>query len=170
DGMSICFDENDVRPTGRTAGGIRGIKLREGDYCIGAGVSGEGEALLTVTENGYGKRTLLEEYMRGTGDELTTQGRGGFGVKNYRVTDKTGGCVDARVVSSSDDVLMIADDGTMIRMAVDDISLYGRQTQGVRVMRLGEGSRVIAVSCTEKSDEPEEADDREEDSPEPVSE
>jgi DNA gyrase subunit A len=130
DGMSICFDENDVRPMGRTAVGVRGIRLRDGDYVIGAGVSGAGTDLLSVTENGYGKRTPIGEY--------TVQNRGGLGLKNYNITDKTGRVVDMKIVNDDDDLLVVSDDGTIIRMAVSDISVLGRSTQGVRVMNVNE--------------------------------
>ncbi|HNY00324.1 MAG TPA: DNA gyrase subunit A [Oscillospiraceae bacterium] len=144
DGMAICFDENDVRPMGRTAVGVRGIRLRDGDYVVGAGTSGGGAALLSVTENGYAKRTLKEEY--------TVQRRGGMGLKNYNVTEKTGAVVDMKVVNGGDDLLVVSDDGTIIRMAVSDISVLGRSTQGVRAMRVGEGARVISIARTDRED------------------
>jgi DNA gyrase subunit A len=139
-GMAVCFDENDVRPMGRTAVGVRGIRLREGDYVVGAGSTYGGEALLSITERGYGKRTLVEEY--------SVHGRGGLGLRNYNVTDKTGPVADVKMVNPHEDLLVITDDGTIIRMAVDNISLLGRATQGVRVMRLMEGSRVISIEKT----------------------
>ena len=140
DGMAVCFDENDVRPMGRTAVGVRGIRLREGDFVVGAGSDHMGSALLSITEKGYGKRTDVEEY--------TVHGRGGLGIRNYNVTDKTGAVADVKMVNPGEDLLVISDDGTIIRMAVDNISLLGRATQGVRVMRLGEGSRVISIEKT----------------------
>ena len=142
DGMAVCFDENDVRPMGRTAVGVRGIRLREGDFVVGAGSDHMGSALLSITEKGYGKRTGVEEY--------TVHGRGGLGIRNYNVTDKTGAVADVKMVNPGEDLLVISDDGTIIRMAVDNISLLGRATQGVRVMRLGEGSRVISIEKTER--------------------
>ena len=142
DGMAVCFDENDVRPMGRTAVGVRGIRLREGDFVVGAGSTYGGEALLSITEKGYGKRTSVEEY--------TVHGRGGLGIRNYNVTDKTGAVADVKMVNPGEDLLVITDDGTIIRMAVDNISLLGRSTQGVRVMRLMEGSRVISIEKTER--------------------
>jgi len=144
DGMSVCFDENDVRPMGRTAVGVRGIRLRDGDYVIGAGVSGAGTDLLSVTENGYGKRTPIGEY--------TVQNRGGLGLKNYNITDKTGRVVDMKIVNDDDDLLVVSDDGTIIRMAVSDISVLGRSTQGVRVMNVNEGAKVISIARTEKEE------------------
>ncbi len=147
-GMACCFGEKEVRPMGRTAVGVRGIKLREGDYVVGAGSSGSGESLLSITEKGYGKRTLLEEY--------PVHGRGGLGVKNYNVTDKTGSLADVKIVGPGEDILVVSDDATMIRMAADSISLLGRATQGVRIMRLGEGSRVISIEKTERDSEEDE--------------
>ena len=145
-GLAVCFNENDVRPMGRTAVGVRGIRLREGDFVVGAGSSAEGQQLLTITEKGYGKRTELEEY--------SIHGRGGIGIKNYNVTEKTGNVAAVRMVDPEDDILVISDDGTIIRMAADHISVLGRATQGVRVMRLMEGSKVISMEKTDKeSDE-----------------
>jgi DNA gyrase subunit A len=164
DGMAICFDENDLRPMGRNAAGVRGIRLREGDYCVGAAcTNGEG-MVLTVTENGYGKRTPVEEYLRGGEDaeERIAQNRGGLGLKNYNITEKTGKVADVRIVSDSDDILVITDDGTIIRMAAEEISVYSRATQGVRLMRIGEEARVISVAITEKEEDeesPEEPED-----------
>ena len=141
-GMAVCFNESELRPLGRNAMGVRGIRLREGDYVVGAGSSLSGEAVLTITEKGYGKRTLLSEY--------SIHGRGGIGIKNYQVTDKTGGIADVKMVNPGEDILVISDDGTIIRMAVDHISMLGRSTQGVRIMRLAEGSRVISIERTER--------------------
>ena len=150
DGMAICFSENDVRPMGRDAMGVRGIRLREGDECVGAVVTQAGMSLLSVTENGYGKRTPVEEYMRG--DDNQPQHRGGKGLKGYQVTEKTGKVAAAMQVSGEEDLLLIADDGTMIRTAVDTISTYGRAAQGVRVMRLNEGCRLISMALTEREE------------------
>ena len=155
DGYAICFNENDVRPMGRDAMGVRGIKLRDGDYVVGAGCAAEGSALLSVTENGYGKRTAIDEYLRG-GDGQP-QHRGGMGLKNYNITEKTGGVAACKVVSDEDDVLIVSDDGTIIRMAADGISLYGRATQGVRLMRVSDGARVISIERTEREEAAEEA-------------
>ena len=151
DGMAICFKETDVRPAGRMAAGVRGIRLRKGDYCVGAARAREGGSLLTVTINGYGKRTEISEYLRG--EEGEVQGRGGFGKKNYSITDKTGKVADVKVVDDNDDVLIISNDGTIIRMAATDISTYSRATQGVRLMRTTDDARVIAIARTEKDDE-----------------
>ncbi|MBR1842089.1 MAG: DNA gyrase subunit A [Oscillospiraceae bacterium] len=151
DGMAICFDENDVRSMGRTAAGVRGIRLREGDYVIGAVTAPIDGMLLTVTENGYGKRTPISEYVRGA--DGTPAHRGGLGVKNYNVTEKTGKVAGIKIASEDKDILMISDDGTMIRTGVDSVSILGRSTQGVRLMRLGEGSKVISVTLTDKEEE-----------------
>ena len=159
DGYAICFAETDIRPMGRDAVGVRGIRLREGDYVVGAARAREGGMLLSVTENGYGKRTPIEEYVRGGGEP---QHRGGMGLKNYNVTEKTGKVADCKVVDETDDLLVISDDGTIIRMAVDGISVYGRATQGVRLMRVSEGARVISIARTEHEsgeDEPEESEE-----------
>ena len=149
-GMAICFDENDVRPMGRTATGVRGIRLKEGDYCVGAARAREGGALLSVTENGYGKRTEIEEYLRG--NDGTPQHRGGMGLRNYNVTEKTGKVADVKVVDGNDDILLISDDGTIIRMSTETISTFGRATQGVRLMRLAEGAKVISIARTDKEE------------------
>ena len=153
-GMAIFFNETDVRPMGRVAAGVRGIRLRKDDYCVGAARAREGGALLTVTENGYGKRTEISEYLRG--EEGGVQNRGGYGKKNYLITEKTGKVVDVKVVDEQDDVLIISDDGTIIRMAAADISLISRATQGVRLMRTQEESKVISIARTEKEEEGEE--------------
>ena len=146
-GMATCFNENDVRPMGRTAVGVRGIRLREGDYVVGAGSTSTGSALLTITENGYGKRTACAEY--------GVKGRGGIGLKNYNVTEKTGNVADVKIVTGDEDVLVVTDDATIIRIPVDGISLLGRSTQGVRIMRTAAGSRVISIETTEKNPEEE---------------
>ena len=157
EGMSVCFNEQDARPMGRTAVGVRGIKLRGDDYVIGAGSTSAGSALLTITEKGYGKRTPVEEY--------SVHGRGGLGIKNYNVTDKTGKIADVLVVNDEDDILVITDDGTIIRMSAANISLLSRATQGVRIMRIMEGSRVICIEKTDR-EEDEAEEDKSEDAPE----
>ncbi len=146
-GLSVCFHENDVRPMGRTAVGVRGIRLRGDDYVVGAGSSAEGQYLLSVTEKGYGKRTQVEEY--------SIHGRGGVGIKNYNVTEKTGCIAAVKMVNEGDDILVISDDGTIIRVPADRISVLGRATQGVRIMRLAEGRRVISMEKTERESEEE---------------
>ena len=151
DGAAICISESDVRPRGRTATGVRGIKLRQGDYCVGAARAREGGMLLTVTENGYGKRTPIEDYLRG-GEDAGPQKRGGMGLRNYNCTSKTGKVADIKVVDGTEDILMISDDGTIIRMAVDSISVLGRATQGVRLMRVAEDSKVISIARTDREE------------------
>ena len=151
DGSSICFSENDVRPMGRDASGVRGIKLREGDWCVAMARMRPGATVLSVTENGYGKRTPVDEYMRGG----EVQRRGGMGIKNYQVTEKTGPVCAVKVVNEDEDLLVISDDGTIIRMPVADVSVYGRQTQGVRLMKVSGGSRVISIARAEHEEEEE---------------
>ncbi len=159
-GQAIRFSEQDVRPMGRIAAGVRGINLREGDEVIGCEVVGHGETLLTVTENGYGKRTDTEEY--------STQNRGGYGMRNYKISDKTGPVTACAIVDESDDVLLISDDGTIIRTSAGGISVYGRSTQGVRVMNVAEGVKVNALAKTRVEDEPEEVEDAEAENAEDV--
>ncbi len=152
DGYAICFDENDARPMGRDAMGVRGIKLREGDRVVGALPTVDGAQVLSITENGYGKRTAVSEYLRG-GDEAGPQKRGGMGLKSYNVTDKTGYVSDMRMVLGSEDVLIVADDGTIIRTNVAGISVLGRATQGVRIMRPNDGAKVISAALTEAEED-----------------
>lgn len=145
-GMSICFRETDVRVMGRTAVGVRGIRLRKDDYVVAGVRAAEGRTLLAITENGYGKRTDIAEYLRG--DE--PQSRGGWGLKGYHVTEKTGPIAGAKVVTGEEDILLISDDGTIIRMATADVNVYSRTAQGVRVMRVNDGTRVISLARAEK--------------------
>ena len=147
DGMAICFRETDVRAMGRTAVGVRGIRLREGDYVIGAVRALPNKSLLIITENGFGKRTPIEDYIRGGGEP---QRRGGLGIKGYQITEKTGKAAGVKAVDETDDILLISDDGTMIRMAAADVSEYSRAAQGVKVMRVTEGSKVIALARVER--------------------
>ena len=151
-GQAICFAAEDVRPMGRDAAGVRGIRLAEGDSVVGAALYEEGKCLLTVTERGYGKRTPVEEYLRG-GEEGGPQSRGGKGMRNYNITDKTGLIAGIRVVGDDDDVMLIESGGVMIRMPASDISVYSRSTQGVRVMKLEEGSTVIDVERMDKDED-----------------
>ncbi len=162
DGMAVCFNEEDVRPTGRTAMGVRGIRLRAGDYVVGAESTSAGSHLLTITENGYGKRTDVNEY--------SVHGRGGIGIKNYNVTQKTGKIAAVEMVNDGDDILVITDDATIIRMAVERISVLSRSTQGVRIMRLGEGSRVISIEKTESDGSDDSASEPEETAETPAEE
>ena len=146
DGMAICFNENDVRPMGRDAAGVRGIRLEGDDYVVGAELFEEGKQLLTVTELGYGKRTDLNEYLRLSEDGTRqAQGRGGKGVKNYNITARTGKIAGVRVVSDEDDIMLIESGGVIIRMPASGINVYKRDTQGVIVMKVEPGSRVIGI-------------------------
>ena len=137
-GMSITFDEKDVRPVGRTAQGVIGIRLDEDDSVIGMEsiISNIKGTLLAITENGFGKRTELEEYR--------VQNRGGRGVITYKVTPKTGDIVGIRIATDEEDVMLITDNGTIIRLNVKDISILGRATQGVTLMRTNEG-KVVSI-------------------------
>ncbi len=155
-GMAICFNENDVRPMGRDAAGVRGIMLTEGDYVVGAEKAEEGKTLLTVTVNGYGKRTELSEYLRtGANGEKCAQSRGGKGLKNYNITPKTGNVAGCRVVSDSDDVMLIENGGVIIRIPASSINVYKRDVQGVIVMRIEEGNQVVSLERVEKVEEEE---------------
>ena len=156
-GMAICFSETDVRPMGRDAAGVRGIMLTGDDYVVGAEKAEEGKTLLTVTVNGYGKRTELSEYLRtGPNGEKTAQSRGGKGLKNYNITPKTGNVAGCRVVSDSDDVMLIENGGVIIRIPASSINVYKRDVQGVIVMRIEEGNQVVSLERVEKVDEEEE--------------
>ena len=154
DGQAVCFDETDVRAMGRTAVGVRGIRLREGDYVIGAARADAGKTVLSITENGYGKRTPIEEY------RITN--RGGMGIRNYMVTDKTGPVVGMKVVDGTEDLLLVTAAGILIRTPVENIRVAGRATQGVIVMRFKEeGDRVISLALADPEEKeqpaPEEA-------------
>ena len=153
-GMAICFNENDVRPMGRDAAGVRGISLSDGDFVVGAEKAEEGKTLLTVTVNGYGKRTELSEYLRtGPNGEKCAQSRGGKGLKNYNITPKTGSVAGCRVVSESDDVMLIENGGVIIRIPASSINVYKRDTQGVIVMRIEEGNQVVSLERVEAMEE-----------------
>ena len=142
DGQAVCFDETDVRAMGRTAVGVRGIRLREGDYVIGAARADADKTVLSITENGYGKRTPIEEY------RITN--RGGMGIRNYMVTDKTGPVVGMKVVYGTEDLLLVTAAGILIRTPVENIRVAGRATQGVIVMRFKEeGDRVISLALAD---------------------
>ena len=153
-GMAICFNENDVRCMGRDAAGVKGITLTDGDFVIGAEKAEEGKTLLTVTENGYGKRTELSEYLRtGPNGEKTAQSRGGKGLKNYNITPKTGNVAGCRVVGENDDVMLIETGGVIIRIPASDVNVYKRDVQGVIVMRIEEGNKVVSVERVENLEE-----------------
>ena len=144
--MSITFDEKDVRPMGRSATGVIGIKLDSQDSVIGMEsiVQGSNATLLSITENGFGKRTELEEYR--------VQTRGGRGVMTYKITPKTGNIVGIRIATDDEDVMIITDTGTIIRLKVSDISVLGRVTQGVTLMRTNEG-KVVSIETIQNEEE-----------------
>ena len=146
-GMSITFDEKDVRPMGRVSQGVIGMKLDENDYVIGMEsiITNSNRTLLAITENGFGKRTELDEYK--------VQTRGGKGVMTYKVTPKTGEIVGIRIVEETDDVMLITDTGVIIRLNVSNISILGRVTQGVTLMRTNEGKVVSIEKITEEKEE-----------------
>ena len=155
-GYAICFNENDVRCMGRDAAGVRGIMLTDGDYVVGAEKAEEGKTLLTVTRNGYGKRTALTEYLRtGPNGEKQAQSRGGKGLKNYNITPKTGNVAGCRVVGENDDVMLIENGGVIIRIPASSINVYKRDVQGVIVMRIDDGNQVVSLERVEKMDEEE---------------
>ena len=148
DGQAVCFDETDVRAMGRTAVGVRGIRLREGDYVVGAALAQPGKTVLSITERGFGKRTPVEEY------RITA--RGGLGIRNYMVTEKTGPIVGIKVVDGAEDLLLVTEAGILIRTAVENIRVAGRATQGVIVMRFKEeGDRVISMALTDREQDAE---------------
>ena len=155
-GMAICFCETDVRPMGRSAAGVRGIQLSDDDFVVGAEKAEEGKTLLTVTVNGYGKRTELSEYLRtGPDGEKVPQSRGGKGLKNYNITSKTGNVAGCRVVGEQDDVMLIENGGVIIRIPAASINVYKRDVQGVIVMRIEEGNQVVSLERVESLDEEE---------------
>ena len=148
DGQAVCFDETDVRAMGRTAVGVRGIRLREGDYVVGAAKAQPGKTVLSITERGFGKRTPVEEY------RITA--RGGLGIRNYMVTEKTGPIVGIKVVDGTEDLLLVTEAGILIRTAVENIRVAGRATQGIIVMRFKEeGDRVISMALTDREQDAE---------------
>ncbi len=147
-GMTIRFHEDEARPMGRTATGVRGIRLEKGDEVVGMEVINTGANILTVAEHGYGKRTPTEEYR--------VQGRGGVGVITMKVTEKTGPVVSIKQVTDTDEIMVISDGGKIIRMKVKDISVIGRNTQGVRLITVDEGEKVTAVAKLAESEEGEE--------------
>lgn len=155
DGMLVRFQEDDIRSMGRTAGGVRGIKLRDGDEVVGMEIIEPGQEILVVTAKGYGKRTSEEEYR--------LQSRGGVGLKTIQITDKNGPMVAVKTVDGSEDLMLITINGMLIRMDVNDISLIGRSTQGVRLIRLGDEELVATVAKVEKEEESNEESNEEND-------
>ena len=143
-GLCITFDEKDVRPVGRSAQGVLGIRLDEDDTVIGMESivsNNKGVTLLAITENGFGKRTELDEYR--------VQNRGGRGVITYKITPKTGNIVGIRMAKEDDDVMLITNSGTIIRINVKDVSILGRATQGVTLMRTNENEKVVSIETVE---------------------
>ncbi len=138
-GLCITFDEKDVRPMGRVSQGVIGIRLNDDDEVIGmeSVISEEKATLLAITENGFGKRTELDEYR--------VQNRGGKGVITYKITPKTGEIVGVRIARENDDVMLVTDTGTIIRLNVKDVSILGRSTQGVTLMRTSDGGKVVSI-------------------------
>ena len=147
EGMSIRFKEDDVRPLGRVSQGVRGISLEDGDYVVGMGTSLPDATMLVVTENGFGKRTELDEYK--------VQARAGKGILTYRVTEKTGMVAGVKLVNETDEIMLISSDGTIIRMEVSGISILGRATQGVTLMRTTPGNKVVSFARIEAEEEQE---------------
>ena len=155
-GMAICFNENDARPMGRDAAGVRGILLTGDDQVVGAEKAEEGMTLLTVTENGFGKRTELVEYLRtGPDGEKIAQSRGGKGLKNYNITPKTGKVAACRVVGETDDVMLIENGGVIIRVPASSINIYKRDVQGVIIMRIEEGNKLVGMERVASEEETE---------------
>lgn len=153
DGMLVRFKEDDIRSMGRTAAGVRGIKLREGDYVVGMEIIEPGQEILVVTEKGYGKRTPEEEYR--------LQSRGGLGLKTIQITEKNGKMCAVKAVNGTEDIMLITINGMLIRMDVNDISVIGRSTQGVRLIRLAEDELVATVARVKKDDDPLEEEEEE---------
>ena len=147
-GNAIRFDEKDVRPMGRVARGVRGIKLEEGDYVVGISVCRDDGEVLVVSEQGFGKRTSLDEYK--------IQTRGGKGVTCYKISEKTGNVAGIHIVDDANDIMLITSEGVIIRMPAADINTFGRVTKGVTMMRLNEGVKIVGVALTEHAEEEEE--------------
>ncbi|MDU1540229.1 MAG: DNA gyrase subunit A [Paeniclostridium sordellii] len=141
DGMSIRFDENDIRHMGRTAMGVKGITLNEDDKVVAMNLCSEGTDLLVVSENGFGKRTSIEEYR--------AQIRAGKGIKTYNIADKTGDIVGAQMVNEDDEMMIINSDGVLIRLRVNEISLFGRVTSGVKLMKTDDEVNVVSIAKIE---------------------
>ncbi|MEG1718994.1 MAG: DNA gyrase subunit A [Clostridia bacterium] len=148
DGIAIKFNETDVRAQGRTTRGVRGIRLNEGDYVIGVAKADTDTTLLTVTENGFGKRTNVSEYR--------IQTRGGKGILNYNISEKTGNVVGMKVVTDDDDIMIISSDGVIIRIKACDISVIGRNTSGVKIMRLSPDIKLVTIAKTARDEEDDE--------------
>ena len=145
EGKAIRFSEQEVRPMGRVTRGVRGVRIGEEDHLIGMCIQQEGCALLTITENGYGKRTAVQEYR--------LQSRGGKGISNYHITDKTGKVAAVRMAAEGEDLLLVTSGGIILRTQTEEIPLLGRSTQGVRVVRLDEGVQVIDIAGAAREEE-----------------
>ena len=156
-GSAVSFIEDELRCMGRTATGVRGIRLRDDDEVIGAGSSEEGRYILSVTENGFGKKTDIEAY--------SVHKRGGLGMKNYNVTEKTGPIAAVKMADDTSDLLVITDDGTIIRVPVGSVSEQGRSAQGVRIMKPAAGAKVICIETTEKEEKEDAEEEPSEESP-----
>jgi len=144
-GLTIRYDENDARVMGRNARGVRAIRLEEGEYVVGAVSVDEGDTILTITENGYGKRSPVEDYR--------PQTRGGKGIIGQNVTDKTGLLAGIRKVGENDDLIVISSDGNIIRTKLADIPVYGRASNGVRIMRFDDGVKVVNIATITRNEE-----------------
>ena len=144
-GLTIRYDENDARVMGRNARGVRAIRLDEGDYVVGAVAVDDGDTILTITENGYGKRSPVEDYR--------PQSRGGKGIIGQNVTEKTGQLAGIRKVNETDDLIVISSDGNIIRTKLADIPVYGRASNGVRIMRFNDGVKVMNIATIAQSEE-----------------
>ena len=146
-GMSIRFKESDVRPMGRTAMGVKGMELNEGDYVIGMELVKEGASVLCISENGYGKKTPVDEYR--------TQTRGGKGIITMNTTKKTGNLVALKMVTDDDDLMIINSEGTVIRIDTKEIATMGRNTQGVTLMKLDDEATVVSIARIRRDQEEE---------------
>jgi DNA gyrase subunit A len=147
EGMAIRFEEEQARPMGRSARGVKGINLRKGDFVVDMVVAEEGASLLTVCENGFGKRTELEDYR--------TQHRGGIGLINIKTSDRNGNVVAIKTVKTDDDIMIITSKGIIIRTGLDELREIGRNTQGVRLIKLDEDDKVVAVERVVKEEKEE---------------
>ena len=150
-GMAIRLEEKDIRAQSRSAHGVRAIKLREGDEVVSVARVREGASVLTVTENGYGKRCALDEYR--------IQGRGGYGLTNYKVDKERGSVCGIKVVDEEDDIILISSEGIIIRIRASEIRVMGRVSKGVRVMRVSEGNKVVAFTRAEHEQEAEQTEE-----------
>ncbi|MCS6109111.1 DNA gyrase subunit A, partial [Clostridium botulinum] len=158
-GYAVTFKEDDVRPMGRTAAGVRGIKLRDEDYVVGSSIAEANQEILTISENGYGKRTAATEY--------PIKGRGGKGIKTANVTEKNGPIAGLTVVDGDEDIMLITDKGVMIRFGVQSVSQTGRATLGVRLIKVDDDSIVstMAKIAHDDSDSDDDNDESKNDAP-----